>query len=50
MYLAVGRNLLYSTGTDLVLRSWQLDTLEEVGVVQVCGGVVCHKTIWDYNL
>ncbi len=35
----MGRNILYSTGTDLVLRSWHLESLEEVGVVQVCGQV-----------
>ena len=35
MCLAVGRGVLYSAGTDLCLRSWHLDTLEEVGLVQV---------------
>ncbi len=33
--LAIGRGILYSAGTDLCLRSWHLETLEEVGIVQV---------------
>ena len=33
--LAVGRGMLYSAGTDLTLRSWQLNTMEEVGATQV---------------
>lgn len=33
--LAVGRNILYSAGSDLSLRSWHIDSLEEIGVVKV---------------
>ena len=33
--LAVGRGILYSAGSDLSLRSWQIDSLEEIGVVKV---------------
>ena len=43
MCLAVGRGILYSSGTDLSLRSWQIDTLEEIGKVDV--SLVCHVNI-----
>ena len=33
--LAVCRGVLYSSGTDLALRSWHIDTMEEVGAVLV---------------
>ncbi len=33
--LAIGRGILYSAGTDLCLRSWHLETLEELAIVQV---------------
>lgn len=33
--LAVGRGILYSAGSDLSLRSWHIDSLEEIGVVKV---------------
>ena len=35
MSLAVGRGILYSTGTDLSLRSWQLESVSELGKVEV---------------
>lgn len=35
MSLAVGRGILYSAGTDLSLCSWQIDTLDEIGKVEV---------------
>lgn len=46
--LAIGRGVLYSAGTDLCLRSWQLESLEEVGVVQnahdgMVSAMVCSK-------
>ena len=33
--LAVGRGILYSAGSDLSLRSWHIDSLDEIGVVKV---------------
>ena len=33
--MAVGRELLFSGGSDRCLRSWQADTLEKVGEVKV---------------
>ena len=33
--LAIGRGILYSAGSDLSLRSWHIDSLEEIGVVKV---------------
>ena len=35
MFLAVGRGILYSTGTDLSLKSWQLGALTEMARVEV---------------
>ena len=35
MLLAVGQGILYSTGTDLTLRSWTLDSLGELAKVEV---------------
>ena len=35
MFLAVGHGILYSTGIDLSLRSWQLDAVSELGKVEV---------------
>ena len=35
MFLAVGRGILYSTGTDLSLKSWQLGALTEMEKVEV---------------
>ena len=35
MLLAVGRGILYSSGTDLTLCSWQIDTLDEIAKVEV---------------
>ena len=37
MFLAVGRGILYSTGTDLSLKSWQLGALTEMARVEVRG-------------
>ena len=34
--LTVGNGMLYSAGTDLFIRSWNLDSLEEIGSAQVC--------------
>lgn len=33
--MAVGRELLFSGGSDRCLRSWQADTLDKVGEVKV---------------
>ena len=35
MSVAVGRELLFSGGSDRCLRSWQADTLDKVGEVKV---------------
>ena len=39
MTLAASHGILYSSGTDLTLRSWHIDsmpvTMEEIGAVQV---------------
>ena len=35
MCVAVGRELLFSGGSDRCLRSWQADTLDKVGEVKV---------------
>lgn len=35
MFLAVGRGILYSTGTDLSLKSWQVGALTEMEKVEV---------------
>lgn len=40
--LAVGRGILYSAGTDLSLRSWHIDSLEEIGIVKVHVQVLVH--------
>ena len=44
--LAVGRGILYSAGSDLSLRSWHIDSLEEIGVVKVHGMAVAYSTIY----
>ena len=33
--MTTGNGILYSSGSDLCVRSWQLDTLEEIGSVEV---------------
>lgn len=40
MLLSVNESngILYSTGMDMSLRSWTLDTMGAVGVVEVCSG------------
>lgn len=38
--LATSRGVLYSSGTDLALHSWYIDTMEEVGAVQVNASVL----------
>ena len=42
--LAVGRGILYSAGSDLSLRSWHIDSLEEIGVVKVQCMAVAYST------
>ena len=39
MCVAVGRELLFSGGSDRCLRSWQADTLDKVGEVKVSNSV-----------
>jgi E3 ubiquitin-protein ligase TRAF7 len=46
--LAVCRGVLYSSGTDLALRSWHIDTMEEVGAVlkahdSMISAMICSK-------
>jgi E3 ubiquitin-protein ligase TRAF7 len=48
MALAASRGVLYSSGTDLALRSWHIDTMEEVGAVQkahdsMISAMVCSR-------
>jgi E3 ubiquitin-protein ligase TRAF7 len=48
MFLAVGRGILYSTGTDLSLRSWQLDAVSELAKVEnahegIISSMICTK-------
>ena len=33
--MTTGNGILYSAGTDLYIRSWHLDSLEEIGCTQV---------------
>ena len=40
LMLATSRGVLYSSGTDLALHSWYIDTMEEVGAVQVNASVL----------
>jgi WD40 repeat protein len=42
--MAVGHGILYSAGTDLCIRSWHLDSLEEIGSVQVIESI--STPIW----
>ena len=37
--MVVGRGILYSAGTDLYIRSWNLESLEEIGSVQMAPAV-----------
>lgn len=34
--MVIGHGILYSAGMDLCIRSWHVESLEEIGCVQVC--------------
>ncbi len=35
--MTTGSGIMYSSGTDLRVRSWHLDSLEEIGSIEVSG-------------
>ena len=46
--MAVGRELLFSGGSDRCLRSWQADTLEKVGEVKVRNSSLLAKLFFVF--
>ena len=46
MCVSVGRELLFSGGSDRCLRSWQADTLDKVGEVKVNHSTINWATLY----
>ena len=43
--MTIGNGILYSSGTDMFVRTWHLDSLEEIGSIEVSigkGFTVCR--------